>query len=216
MKTQQRKEYEKQWRLKNKDRVLIQRKKWMKKNKKKILEYHKIYQKKWRQLNKQKTVEIRKRSYYKNHKKRLADRRKQYRKNKTRENKYRVKLAMDKYHSNPIDWIKMNLRSRLLRVLNTGTKKLRKISRSLQLFGADIPVIKNYIEKQFKTGMNWDNRGKWHIDHKKPISSFDLSNPKEQEKAFHYTNLQPLWAIENLKKGSKYKKGRLLKRITFT
>lgn len=53
--------------------------------------------------------------------------------------------------------------------------------------------------------MSWDNYGMygWHIDHIKPCSSFDLSNPAEQKICFHYTNLQPLWAKENLSKGKK-------------
>lgn len=52
--------------------------------------------------------------------------------------------------------------------------------------------------------MSWKNKSEWHIDHIRPISSFDLNNPEEQAKCFHYTNLQPLWAIDNLKKGAKY------------
>ena len=54
--------------------------------------------------------------------------------------------------------------------------------------------------------MNWNNQGHkgWHIDHIKPCSSFNLTDSKQQEQCFHYTNLQPLWAKKNLSKGKKY------------
>lgn len=52
--------------------------------------------------------------------------------------------------------------------------------------------------------MTWDNRGKvWHVDHMVPCTSFDLSNPEEQRRCFHFTNLQPLFASENISKGNK-------------
>lgn len=199
-----RKEYEKKWRKANPDKVVIQRRRWMKENKEKMKEYQRLYQRKWRKRNVLKAREAVKKSYYKNHEKRLKDRRDYYKLNKTKENKYRVKLAMSKYYSNPETWIIMNLRSRLLRALNQGTKKLRKYGHTYKLLGADIDIIKKHIEDQFIKGMTWENRGKWHIDHIKPIASFDLNNIKEQYKAFHYSNLQPLWAIDNLKKGKKY------------
>jgi hypothetical protein len=52
--------------------------------------------------------------------------------------------------------------------------------------------------------MTLDNYGEWHVDHIRPCSSFDLSIPSEQEKCFHFSNLQPLWAIDNLRKSDKY------------
>jgi hypothetical protein len=66
-------------------------------------------------------------------------------------------------------------------------------------------VIWDHLQKQFKEGMTKENHGLWHIDHIRPISSFDLTKPEQQIKCFHYTNLQPLWAKENLSKGSKIK-----------
>ena len=54
--------------------------------------------------------------------------------------------------------------------------------------------------------MSWKNHGLngWHIDHIKPVSKYNLLDPEEQKKCFHYTNLQPLWAIENIRKSNKY------------
>ena len=60
------------------------------------------------------------------------------------------------------------------------------------------------LEKKFKPGMTLSNYGKWHIDHVKPVAKFDLTISGELEKCFHYTNLQPLWALDNLKKGKKF------------
>ena len=60
------------------------------------------------------------------------------------------------------------------------------------------------FSSSFKTGMTRENHGKvWHIDHIIPCASFDLTDPDQQKKCFHYTNLQPLWAKENLIKGVK-------------
>jgi hypothetical protein len=54
--------------------------------------------------------------------------------------------------------------------------------------------------------MTWENHGRygWHIDHIRPCASFDLADPEQQRKCFHYTNLQPLWASENMRKGDKW------------
>lgn len=59
-----------------------------------------------------------------------------------------------------------------------------------------------YIEGLFQEGMSWENYGEWHLDHVLPLSGFDLSDPEQVKKVCHYTNLQPLWAKENIRKGN--------------
>ena len=68
-----------------------------------------------------------------------------------------------------------------------------------------VAELRDYLESKFQPGMTWDNwtTNGWHIDHIKPLASFDLTDREQFLRACHYTNLQPLWAIDNLKKGSK-------------
>ena len=85
---------------------------------------------------------------------------------------------------------------------------LSKASRTMELIGCSIDELKGYLEKQFVGGMNWENYGKngWHIDHIIPCCSFDLTKGEEQRKCFHYTNLRPLWAVENWAKSAQDRK----------
>jgi hypothetical protein len=69
------------------------------------------------------------------------------------------------------------------------------------MLGVDWEVAKVHIERQFTKGMNWDNQGEWHIDHIIPLAS--ANNKEELIKLCHYTNLQPLWAEDNLSKSDK-------------
>jgi len=75
-----------------------------------------------------------------------------------------------------------------------------KFSTTMKLVGCSVERLKFHLESMFQQGMNWDNYGKWHIDHIEPCANFDLSIPEEQTACFHYTNLQPLWAKDNLRK----------------
>jgi hypothetical protein len=92
-----------------------------------------------------------------------------------------------------------NLRTRLWWALKNNSKYFRTI----ELIDCSIKYLKQYLESKFQPGMTWNNYGKWHIDHIKPCASFNLQDPTEQKKCFNYTNLQPLWAKENLKKSDK-------------
>jgi len=69
--------------------------------------------------------------------------------------------------------------------------------------GCSLSELIEHLERQFQPGMTWDNRGAWHIDHRRPLASFDLLDRVQLLQACHYTNLQPLWAFDNLSKGSK-------------
>ena len=94
-----------------------------------------------------------------------------------------------------------NLRARL----RDSLKNNYKSGSAVKNLGCSLKELKAYLESKFQEGMCWDNWNinGWHIDHIKPLSSFDLSNKDQLLKACHYTNLQPLWAKDNLIKGDK-------------
>jgi hypothetical protein len=96
--------------------------------------------------------------------------------------------------------------TRLRSQLRLLIKNISQSKRIMELMGCDHQTLKAHLEKQFQSGMTWENYGRhgWHIDHIKPCRSFDLTIPEEQCKCFHYTNLQPLWALDNHRKGFRY------------
>ena len=99
--------------------------------------------------------------------------------------------------------IKDNCRRRIgVALRNVGAKKSNY---TMNLIGCSISELRNHLESQFKEGMTWENHSLhgWHIDHKLPCASFDLSKPEEQKKCFHYSNLQPLWAKDNRSKSNR-------------
>lgn len=94
--------------------------------------------------------------------------------------------------------IKQRVRARIWEML-----KQKKCKRTMEYVGCTLDQLKTHLEAQFVAGMTWDNYGQWHIDHIKPLASFDLTKEDQQNIAFHYTNLQPLWARDNLQKSAK-------------
>jgi len=97
--------------------------------------------------------------------------------------------------------ITQNMRSRI----NVALKKNVKSKKTKDLIGCSVDFLLKYLESKFAEGMSWENYGHstWHIDHIIPLSSFDLIDPEQLAKACHYTNLQPLWATDNIVKGNK-------------
>ena len=93
------------------------------------------------------------------------------------------------------------LRMSLWRNLRRALAK--KSANTIDLLGVTIEEFKTYMATKFTPGMSWDNYGEWEIDHIRPASSFDLTNPSEQAICFHYSNLQPLWRPDNRRKGAK-------------
>ena len=98
--------------------------------------------------------------------------------------------------------IENSLRARIGMAISSA--KATKSSNTEELLGCSIERARLHLESQFVDGMSWGNHGEWHIDHRRPCSSFDLKNSEEQRMCFHHTNLQPLWSSENLSKGSHF------------
>jgi len=92
------------------------------------------------------------------------------------------------------------------RVLTAIRKQYgKKAAKTMTLVGCSVQELMQHLEAQFLPGMTWDNHSLegWHIDHIRPCASFDLTDPAQQRECFHWSNLQPLWAFDNISKGAK-------------
>jgi hypothetical protein len=186
------KEYSEKYREENKEHIKKYNKKWYEDNKKHVSENKKIYHqenkdhlkecaKKWRSDNREKINE-RRRKWRSDNKDILSE-------------KYKEKLKNDTLFK-----LKQNIRTRIFNsIVNQGYSKN---SKTIEILGISYEEFKFYIESQFLEGMSWENYGKWHLDHKTPISW--AKTEEEVYKLNHYTNFQPLWQFDNLSKGNKF------------
>jgi hypothetical protein len=151
-----------------------------------------FWNKSYYQKNKENILQFRK-EYYKKNTMQIKQHQKEYYKKKK-------KILSDELS----DKLATNLRIRLCKALHRNQKR----GSAVKDLGCSIIELKQYLESKFQPRMNWNNWGKdgWHIDHIKPLSFFDLSNRNQLLEAVHYTNLQPLWASDNMSKGNKYEK----------
>lgn len=157
---------------------------WRKKNKDRVRESNQA----WHAHNRQRAIELNQAWRQKNREARMAQLRKRYRE----DHRYRVELA---------------LRNRLWIALTKAKSSQCKSASAVVLVGCSINDLMRHLESQFLPGMTWENHGAWHIDHRRPCVSFDLTSATEQQKCFHYTNLQPLWAIDNWRKNARVVEG---------
>lgn len=123
--------------------------------------------------------------------------------NRARYEKPEVKAQINKYYkdrrdSDPGFALLCALRIRIAQAVKLSG--VRKSSKTVNLIGCDIPFLRQYLQARFKPGMTWDNRRLWHIDHIIPCCAFDLTDPEQQKRCFHYSNLRPLWAKDNMQK----------------
>jgi hypothetical protein len=118
--------------------------------------------------------------------------------NKDRINAIKREREQARRDVEPLYRLRHNLSTRLYMAVS------KKVGNTFELVGCSKEELATFLEAEFQEGMSWDNYGMWHVDHIKPCCSFDLNDPEEQKKCFHWTNLQPLWAKDNTSKGGKF------------
>ncbi len=150
-------------------------------------EANKNYGKAWREANKNYGKEWRDNN--KDYMKDWYQANEDYMKNWFQNNKEKQKLYIRNKRANNFNYkLYCNLKSRI----KIALKENPRYKSTLEYIGCSIEELKQHLANKFTDGMSFDNYGKWHIDHIKPCSAFDLSKLEEQEKCFNYTNLQPL------------------------
>jgi hypothetical protein len=159
----------------------------------------KLRQANWAKQNPESAKRIYKKYCQENPEKRKGCMRNWKEKNRDRVKEYRKKYVQTKRQLDPTFRLKLDFRCSIgLSFRNSGyTKK----SKCYQILGCSFPDLKQHLEKLFLEGMSWENRSEWHIDHIIPLAS--ASTYDDVVRLNHYTNLRPLWAEDNLKKGSK-------------
>ena len=136
---------------------------------------------------------------YVKHKKTWNKRSAEYR--KTEKWKEYKRNYMNKRYKKDISFrILTRMRNRTREAIRTYGGK--KCTSTLEFIGCSVEELCTHLESKFHTGMSWDNIHLWDIDHITPCSSFDMSDETDQRKCFHYTNLQPLWRADNIRKSN--------------
>lgn len=208
--------YNKQYREDHKEEIFEYKKQYQEKHK----EEKALYDKQYRALNKEDIVEAKKqwyennkeersihnKQYYQENKEDVLTRNRQYRWNHIEEWKSYIKRYLkERLKNDPIFKLTQNIRKRFKQWLK-GNKKSKG---TFKYINCTREELVEHLESRFydnpETGekMTWKNYGEWHVDHDRPLSSFDPTSEADMYKAWKKENLQPLWAKDNLKKGNK-------------
>ena len=178
----------------NKKTIIDKSKNYREKNREKLTQYSKEYY----NINRENLLNNKK-EYYKKNSKIIYSKLLIYNeKNKTKVNQYKNTYQKKKKKISPLYKVKVLMRDRLNKFFKYST--INKNNSTIDIIGCTPKELKEFLEKKFVDGMNWENHGLygWHIDHIIPLSS--AKSEEELIKLCHYTNLQPLWAKDNLKK----------------
>jgi hypothetical protein len=186
----------------HKDEIKEQNKKYYENNKEKLNTQSRIYAK-----NHKEEIYKSKKLYYLNNKEKIKsynDNNKEYFKQQGKiykdNNKEKIRIYERNRLKTDINYrVLKNLRCRLWSAVKNNVKS----APTKELLGCTSEELKIHLENKFTDGMNWDNYGEWHIDHIIPCCSFDMSSSDKQKECFHFSNLQPLWALDNMIKGGR-------------
>ena len=203
-KPRDRKEYMQIWRLANKERMAESHRAWMQANPEKNRANVKRHMAKYPE-DKAKAIK-RSTEWMRTH----PEKAKKFRSKWRQENKEKVNKTASARHrvrySEDLDFrLKCNLRRYIVSAVR-GKTGAKKAANTIKLIGCSIQELKSHLESLWQTGMSWENYGLygWHIDHIRPLASFDFTDPEQQKICFHFSNLQPLWAKDNLVKSDNW------------
>lgn len=187
-------EYNKKRYLAKKEEIKAYVKEWCKNNKERVYEYQKEYM-----ANNPDKLKGYSKTYYSKHSDIMQARNTNYRKNHPETVRLWHKRAYEKLKLSPLGRIKHSLRERVRAYI--AKNKYTKSTSTVELLGCEWEEVRGHLEAQFKESMDWTNYGKWEIDHIRPLSL--AKDEEDLKRLFHYTNLQPLWKIENIRKSNK-------------
>jgi hypothetical protein len=156
-------------------------------------------QKNWELKNKENRIEYYKKYHINNKEKKCKLTSEWLLNNKEKRNEWQRQYENNKRLNNPLFKLQVNTRTNIISAIKRQgyTKK----TKTYEILGCTYDEFKIHLEKQFTKGMTWENQGEWHLDHIYPTSL--AKDEEELIRLNYYTNFQPLWAIDNLKKGNK-------------